>query len=112
VSHLEGHLKEKHNQVRSVSSHVPSEQEEENFHRMLHGGDTHKPAGKPQHHHSPADGSNTHPGFERVQERIARRTNPRTGQPYGKERAGAILAASARHASARAKARNPRLKKV
>ncbi len=53
-----------------------------------------------------------HPGFERVQARIARRTNPRTGQPYGKERAGAILAASSRRASAGAKARNPGLRKV
>jgi hypothetical protein len=53
-----------------------------------------------------------HPGFEKVQARIARRTNPRTGKPYGKERAGAILAAASRGASARVKARNPSLRKV
>jgi len=58
MSHLEGHLSEKHGQVRSVSSHVPSEEDEERFHRMLHGGDTHNPAGKPKHHHSSVAGIN------------------------------------------------------
>lgn len=56
--------------------------------------------------------SGAHPGFEAVSEQIARRKNPRTGKPYGKERARAILAASAHNASARAKARNPKLNKV
>jgi len=53
-----------------------------------------------------------HPGFKAAQRRIARRTNPRTGQPYGEERAGAILAAGARRASPEAKRRNPRLRRV
>lgn len=53
-----------------------------------------------------------HPGFERVSDKIARRRNPRTGKPYGKERARAILAAASRRASARAKAENPSLRKV
>ncbi len=53
-----------------------------------------------------------HPGFKRVQVQIARRTNPRTGKPYGEERAGAILAAGARRASPEAKRRNPRLRRV
>lgn len=53
-----------------------------------------------------------HPGFRRAQAQLAKRTNPRTGQPYGKERAGAILAAGARRASPEAKAANPRLRRV
>jgi hypothetical protein len=53
-----------------------------------------------------------HPGFERAQSAIARRTNPRTGKPYGKERAGAILAAASRKASPEAKRANPNLRKV
>jgi hypothetical protein len=47
-----------------------------------------------------------HPGFKAVQASIARR------QGISKERAGAILAAGARHASAAAKRKNPRLRKV
>lgn len=50
--------------------------------------------------------SRGHPGFKAVQSRIARR------QGVSKERAGAILAASTRRASASAKRKNPRLKKV
>jgi hypothetical protein len=46
-----------------------------------------------------------HPGFKAVQAKIA-------GQGYSKKAAGAILAASSRKASAAAKKRNPRLKKV
>jgi len=53
-----------------------------------------------------------HPGFERVAAAIARRRDPKTGQPYGKERARAILAAAARESSPQAKAQNPRLKRV
>ncbi len=53
-----------------------------------------------------------HPGFQAVQASIATKTNPRTGKPYGKERAGAILAARTRGASAAAKKANPNLKKV
>lgn len=56
--------------------------------------------------------SHQHPGFEAVSDRIARRTNPRTGRPYGRERARAILAAASRRASDRAKAENPALEKV
>jgi hypothetical protein len=47
-----------------------------------------------------------HPGFKKAQASIARK------QGVSKERAGAILAASSRGASAAAKKANPRLKKV
>lgn len=47
-----------------------------------------------------------HPGFKAVQSKIAAK------QGVGKDRAGAILAASSRNASAKAKKANPRLKKV
>lgn len=48
----------------------------------------------------------THPGFKGVQRKIAARSG------LGMERAGAILAASSRGASAAAKKRNPRLLRV
>jgi len=47
-----------------------------------------------------------HPGFKAVQSKIAAK------QGISQKRAGAILAASTRSASAKAKKRNPRLKKV
>lgn len=47
-----------------------------------------------------------HPGFQKVQRGIARR------QGVSMERAGAILAAGTRRASAAAKKKNPRLKRV
>jgi len=47
-----------------------------------------------------------HPGFKAVQNNIAKK------QGISKEAAGAILAASTRNASAKAKAKNPRLKRV
>jgi hypothetical protein len=47
-----------------------------------------------------------HPGFEKVQEEIARKSG------VSKESAGAILAASSRKASPAAKKKNPNLKKV
>jgi len=47
-----------------------------------------------------------HPGFKAIQERIAKK------QGVSKESAGAILAAATRKASASAKRKNPRLKKV
>jgi len=47
-----------------------------------------------------------HPGFQAVQSKIASK------QGISQERAGAILAASTRKASAKAKAKNPRLKRV
>lgn len=47
-----------------------------------------------------------HPGFEAVENKIAKK------QGVSKERAGAILAASTRKASAGAEKKNPRLKKV
>lgn len=47
-----------------------------------------------------------HPGFKAVAESIARR------QGIPKERAAAILAAATRRASAKAKKKNPRLKRV
>jgi hypothetical protein len=46
----------------------------------------------------------SHPGFKAVQRKIA--------QKYGMKRAGAILAAASRKASAGAKRRNPNLKRV
>jgi hypothetical protein len=49
---------------------------------------------------------NHHPGFKRVASRIART------QGISSKRASAILAASSRKASAKAKRKNPRLKKV
>lgn len=48
----------------------------------------------------------THPGFKAVQAKIAKK------QGISKERAGAILAAGARKASAKAVKANPRLKNV
>lgn len=50
--------------------------------------------------------SKKHPGFKSVQRKIAKR------QGVSMKRAGAILAASSRGASAKAKRKNPRLKKV
>lgn len=47
-----------------------------------------------------------HPGFKSVQNQIAKK------EGISKKRAGAILAASTRNASAAAKKRNPRLKRV
>jgi hypothetical protein len=47
-----------------------------------------------------------HPGFKAVQANIAKR------QGISKGRAGAILAAATRGASAKAKRANPRLKRV
>lgn len=49
--------------------------------------------------------SKAHPGFKSVQSKIQ-------GEGYSKEAAGAILASRSRHASAKAKAANPRLKRV
>lgn len=48
--------------------------------------------------------SKAHPGFKAVQGILAKK--------YGEKGAGAILASSARNASAKAKKKNPRLKKV
>lgn len=45
-----------------------------------------------------------HPGFKAVQGKIAKK--------YGMKRAGAILANATRKASKKAKAKNPKLKKV
>ena len=47
-----------------------------------------------------------HPGFKAEQEKIAKK------QGISKEKAGAILAAGARNASASAKKKNPRLNRV
>jgi hypothetical protein len=47
-----------------------------------------------------------HPGFKAVQSSIARK------EGVSKASAGAILANSSRHASAKAKAKNPRLRRV
>lgn len=47
-----------------------------------------------------------HPGFKKVASQIARK------EGVGRQAAAAILAASTRRASARAKSRNPRLKRV
>ena len=50
--------------------------------------------------------SSAHPGFSAVQAKIANK------QGISSEAAGAILAKSTRGASAKAKAKNPRLKRV
>lgn len=51
-------------------------------------------------------GHNTvHPGFKAVQKKIE-------GEGYSEKTAGAILASKTRHASAKAKRNNPRLKRV
>lgn len=50
--------------------------------------------------------ANKHPGFKKAQANIAKK------QGISSERAGAILAAGARKASASAVKANPRLKKV
>lgn len=47
-----------------------------------------------------------HPGFSSVQSRIAKR------EGVSKERAGAMLAASTRRSSTKAKKANPRLRRV
>jgi hypothetical protein len=47
-----------------------------------------------------------HPGFKSVQAQIAKKSG------VSQKQAGAILAASSRGASAKAKAKNPRLKRV
>ena len=51
-------------------------------------------------------GKKAHPGFKAVQKQIAKKGG------YGMERAKAILAASSRKASKKAKKANPRLKRV
>ena len=53
-----------------------------------------------------AKGGTAHPGFKAVQSSIAAK------QGISKQAAGAILASSTRKASAKAKAANPRLKRV
>lgn len=50
--------------------------------------------------------SKAHPGFAKVQAGIARRSG------VSMEAAGAILASAARKSSAKAKRKNPRLKRV
>lgn len=50
--------------------------------------------------------SKKHPGFQTIQGKIARTDG------VSKKAAGAILAAASRGASKKAKAKNPRLKKV
>lgn len=64
--------------------------------------------GPPQPKASPAHYSDAakHPGFKAVQAKIAKK------EGVSSERAGAILAASSRHASKAAKRANPNLKKV
>lgn len=47
-----------------------------------------------------------HPGFSKVASKIAKK------EGISKKRASAILASSSRKASAKAKSKNPRLKKV
>lgn len=49
--------------------------------------------------------SAAHPGFKAEQSKIAKKVG-------SKKKAGAILASAARKASSKAKAKNPRLKKV
>lgn len=53
---------------------------------------------------NPLGKGNAHPGFVAVQGKIAKK--------YGMKKAGAILAASTRKASVKAKKANPRLRRV
>lgn len=53
---------------------------------------------------NPLGKGNPHPGFKTVQAKI--------GKKYGMKSAGAILAASTRKASKKAKTANPKLKRV
>jgi hypothetical protein len=53
-----------------------------------------------------------HPGFRAVQSEIAAGITPRRKGQTRQEAAGAILGASTRGASAAAKRRNPRLRRV
>ncbi|CAB4152915.1 hypothetical protein UFOVP621_34 [uncultured Caudovirales phage] len=53
-----------------------------------------------------ADNKKSHPGFKAVQKKIAAK------EGVSEKAAGAILASSSRKASAKAKANNPKLKKV
>lgn len=53
---------------------------------------------------NPLGKGNKHPGFKAAQAKI--------GKKYGMKAAGAILAASTRKASKKAKAANPRLRRV
>ena len=53
-----------------------------------------------------AANSKKHPGFKKVQEKIAKKQN------ISKKAAGAILASSARKASKKAVKANPRLKRI
>jgi hypothetical protein len=50
--------------------------------------------------------SKAHPGFKRVTTKVARK------EGISKKRAAAIVASAARNASAKAKKKNPRLKRV
>lgn len=52
------------------------------------------------------DTNKKHPGFKATQKKIAKK------EGISERRAGAILAASSRNASAKAKKSNPKLKKV
>ena len=70
---------------------------------MLHGKK------KPKKAHRKGGHSAAHPGFKAVQQKIAGRLG---GGPDAMERAGAILANSSRMASASAKKKNPRLRRV
>jgi hypothetical protein len=56
------------------------------------------------HHHVEAQMAKAHPGFKVVEAKIAKEPGVRN--------AGAVLAASTRKASAKAKKANPRLKRV
>jgi len=57
--------------------------------------------------------ANKHPGFKSVQGSIAKRLEDKgVSKGEAKKRAGAILASKTRGASAAAKKKNPRLKRV
>lgn len=61
-------------------------------------------AGSVRNRMNVANESSAHPGFKAVQAKVAKK--------YGKKKAGAIVAAAARNASASAKRKNPKLKRV
>lgn len=77
------------------------------FYASINKGSIGGVEGGKKHHHSPVHShSEEHPGFKAVASKIASRSG------VSQERAGAILAASSRKASAAAKKKNPRLRRV
>lgn len=56
--------------------------------------------------------SKAHPGFQGAENSVAKRTNPKTGKPYGKKAAAKIIGYNKAHASKAARKANPRLNRT